>query len=58
MFTKYGKVGLFLYTSMYITTGVAFFYLIKLRYIDPNKAVDYVESKNLNKYIDVRKRMN
>lgn len=57
MMKKYGKVGITTYISMYIGTGVIFYYLIKLRYIDPNKAVDNYERKGLNKYADLRATM-
>src|SRR5690349_10451557 len=54
---KFGKFGMIFY-SAYVTAGfITFYILLEYKYIKVEKVVNWFEDKGINKYIDIRKKV-
>jgi hypothetical protein len=54
---KFGKFGLIFYSSYVAIAYATFYLLLEYKYLDVNKVIDWFESRGLNKYINIRKRV-
>jgi cell division protein FtsL len=54
---KFGKFGIIFYSAYVTIAYITFFLLLQYKVIDTNKTITWLEKKGVNKYIDVRKKI-
>lgn len=57
-FKKYGKLGLAVYTTAYLFGLEVFYELLERKVINSEGVVEKFEQYGLDKYVDIRKRVN